>query len=436
MESYEPDNNHGNVTTLNQALVDELKKKECLQTPRIEAAFRTVLRHLFLPGTPVEEVYSDRAISAKQDQDGQWLSSSSQPAIMAIMLEQLGLEPGHRVLEIGTGPGYNAALMAHIVGEAGRIVTIDIDEDLTDAARQHLDLAGFEQVQVVRADGGYGYVEAAPFDRIILTVGAPDITPAWWDQLKPNGRLVLPLMLKGSMKSIAFKRVNNHLASISVKDCGFLPLRGDFASRHSDRVPLGPDQGLYLESLDEFPIDTDIVYSLLTSESKDWATNVEATVWDVMNGTLWTWLALHESKMCKLVAEGDMVDRNIVPPLVVVDGQRKLAAAAVLRDKESLAALMRPPDQLIPPVDRAKLFTPDSPYTQPFALFVRQFGSDESVAGRLITQLKVWDAAGRPTSDGMRIRAYRKNFDYMPSEGEFVVEKQWTKLVIEWSRAA
>jgi hypothetical protein len=87
---------------------------------------------------------------------------------------------------------------------------------------------------------------------------------------------------------------------------------------------------------------------------------------------------------------------------------------------------------LIHPVDRAKLFTPDSPYAQPFALFVRQFGSDEATAQRLITQIQAWDATGRPSSDAMHIRAYPKNFAYVPSEGEYVIEKQWTKLVIAW----
>jgi protein-L-isoaspartate(D-aspartate) O-methyltransferase len=144
---------------------------------------------------------------------------------MGIMLEQLGLEPGHKVLEIGAGTGYNAALMAHIVGETGQVVTVDIDEDLVEAAREHLRAAGCEQVQVVCADGGYGYPDLAPFDRIILTVGAPDITPAWWEQLKPAGRIVLPLMLKGSMKSVAFERVEDHLRSLSVQDCGFIQLR-------------------------------------------------------------------------------------------------------------------------------------------------------------------------------------------------------------------
>ena len=435
MEKREHDNNKGDVFALNQALIDELKNKGCIQTASIEAAFRAVLRHLFLPGTPLEEAYSDRAISAKQDQDGQWISSSSQPAIMAIMLEQLGLEPGHRVLEIGAGTGYNAALMAHLVGEEGQIVTIDIEEDLVEAAREHLTMAGFEQVQVVHGDGGYGYPGGASFDRIILTVGAPDITPAWWDQMKPGGRMVLPLMLKGSMKSIAFEQVNDHLASTSVRECSFISLRGDFASMFSNQIQLGPNRGLYLEPAAEFLIDRDGAYGALTGVSKDWATGVEVTVWDIMAGELWTWLSLHEPRICKLVAEGDMVERNIVPPLIGVDGQQKSAGTVVLLDKAGLVALMRPPGQSVPLVERDKLFSPDSPFVLPFALFVRQFGSDESIAQRLITQIQAWDAAGRPSSEKMQIRVYTKYFEYMPSEGEYVIEKQWTKLVLEWPAA-
>ena len=143
------DQNNNNINVLNQALVDELKSMGCIQTPRVEAAFQAVLRHRFIPETPLEEVYSNRVILTKQDQNGQWISSSSEPAIMAIMLEQLDLEPGQKVLEIGAGTGYNAALMAHIVGETGQVVTIDIDDDLVEAVQAHLLRAGFDHVQVI-----------------------------------------------------------------------------------------------------------------------------------------------------------------------------------------------------------------------------------------------------------------------------------------------
>jgi protein-L-isoaspartate(D-aspartate) O-methyltransferase len=431
MEQLDPETDNTNVIALNQALVDELKSKGWIQTPGVEAAFRAVLRHHFLPGRPLDEVYSDQVIPTKQDENGQWISSSSQPAIMAIMLEQLGLEPGHKVLEIGAGTGYNAALMAHIVGETGRVVTVDIDVDLVEAARKHLRAAGFDQVEVVRADGGYGHLEAAPYDRIILTVGAPDIMPAWRDQLKPNGRIVLPLMLKGSMKSTAFEQNDDHLESLSVKDCSFMLLRGDFASIFSKPVQLGPDPNLTLELAGESLIDSSDAYDLLGSATKDWPVHIEVRGWDVLIGSLWTWLSLREAQICKLMAKGYMVEQNIVPPLIGIDGKPKLASTVALLNETGLAALMRPPDHplLLLPMD--KLFTGD----QPFALFVRQFGSDESIAQRLINHIQEWDMAGRPSMDRMSVRAYPKDAEYRPSEAEFLIEKPWTKLVIEWPNA-
>src|SRR6266567_3379122 len=114
---------------LHAALVDHLQAIGVLTQPRVISAFQAVPRHLFLPGVPVEEAYLDDAIPTKMAR-GRAISSSSQPAIMAIMLEQLGVEPGQRVLEIGAGTGYNAALLAHIVGAGGAVVSIDIDADL------------------------------------------------------------------------------------------------------------------------------------------------------------------------------------------------------------------------------------------------------------------------------------------------------------------
>ena len=434
-EYAEPTNDNEKAIALNQALVDDLRDRRLIQSPRLEAAFRTVLRHFFLPGVPLEEVYSDRAISAKQDPSGQWISSSSQPAIMAIMLEQLGLETGHKVLEIGTGPGYNAALMAQLVGETGQVVTVEIEEDLAKAAREHLAVAGFEQVQVLSADGGYGAPEAAPFDRIILTVGSADIPPAWWDQLKQDGRLVLPLILRGSMKSIAFQQVEEHLESLSVNDCGFIALRGDFASLTPHRIPLGPDPHLYLEPITEFPVDSRKVYDLLNGTSQDWTADIDVTAWDLMAGSLWTWLALHELKMCKLVAEGELAEKNLIPPLLGIDGQRKSSSTSILLDGDGLAALMRPPDQPLPMVLFEKLFTPDSPLARPFPLHIRQFGTDESTAQKLLDHIQAWKAAGSPTSSTMHIRAYKKDVDYHLVDDQLVLEKQWTKLVIDWPTA-
>ncbi|MEW6497826.1 MAG: methyltransferase domain-containing protein [Cyanobacteriota bacterium] len=218
-----------NISTRHQALVEQLKRMGLIRTPVVEAAFRAVPRHLFLPDVPVEKVYQDEAIVTKR-LDGQPVSSSSQPAVMAIMLEQLDLKPGHRVLEIGAGTGYNAALIAHIVGDTGQVITVDLDEDIAENARNHLATAGFDRVQVVCTDGGFGYADAAPYDRIILTVGAWDIAPAWSEQLKPNGRLLLPLKIKEDVQlTVAFELADSYLVSISTSNCGFIKLRGAFA---------------------------------------------------------------------------------------------------------------------------------------------------------------------------------------------------------------
>ena len=162
-----------------------------------------------------ELVYSDRALITRVSPAGPEkgagvpISSSSQPSLMAQMLEDLQLRPGLHVLEIGGGTGYNAALLAHLVGETGRIVTVDIDEDLVQAARAHLVSAGYGQVNVILTDGALGSGDEGVYDRIILTVASTDIAPAWRDQLaSPGGRLVLPLGLRGVQRSLAFEAVN------------------------------------------------------------------------------------------------------------------------------------------------------------------------------------------------------------------------------------
>jgi protein-L-isoaspartate(D-aspartate) O-methyltransferase len=214
----------------NERLIELLGRSGALTRPDVASAFRAVLRHHFLPGRPLDEVYEDMAIMTKTAGRGVALSSSSQPAIMAVMLQLLEPRPGGRVLEIGAGTGYNAALLAHLVGPAGRVVTLDIDEDLCEQARANLAAAGIDGVEVVCADGAGGWPPGAPYDRMVLTVAADDLSPAWLAQLRDGGRLVLPLTVgEAAQVCTAFVRQGRRLRSGQLGGCGFLPLRGALA---------------------------------------------------------------------------------------------------------------------------------------------------------------------------------------------------------------
>lgn len=423
MESDVPGDGGDNISALHQALVNKLKKEGTISTPGIEAAFRAVPRHLFLPGVSPDEVYRDQAIATKS-LNGMFVSSSSQPAIMAIMLELLELKPGMRVLEIGAGTGYNAALMAHIVGETGQVVTIDIDDDIVESAREYLAAAGFERVQVVCGDGGLGYSAAAPFDRIILTVQSWDITPAWWEQLKPGGRLLLPLsVIRGVQKLVAFEHKDNSLVSIAVEDCGFIALRGAFAGPEQ-YVQLGPEPGLYVSVEDPTLVDTKAIFKLLMGSSRDLSTSVRVTPREIWGG-LSLWLGLHEPNFCGLSAQGKWAERAIIPNLFGFSS--KSSSTVGLLGKHDLCVLM-------PSGQKASKFPIHCIAANPWAfeLIIRSFGPDESLAQRLIEQIAAWDAAGRPSNKGLQIRAYPLNADYVASENETVIPKRWTQLVLNW----
>lgn len=210
---------------LRRLLVEHLKTAGTIRLPEVERAMLAVPRHVFLPSVSLATAYADEAVPTHWE-NGAAVSSASQPAIVAIMLEQLQVAPGMRVLEIGAGTGYNAALLAELVGPSGSVTTVDIDPEIVCETREHLDAAGYSSVRVVAADGAGGWPEGTPYERIILTVGASDITPAWFAQLADGGVMVLPLWLNGAEASVAFRRKGNTLVSESLSPCGFMRLRG------------------------------------------------------------------------------------------------------------------------------------------------------------------------------------------------------------------
>ena len=231
---------------LRSVLVQNLLERGAIGSQAARQAFEKVPRHLFVPRVDIATAYSDQPVFIRWDA-GTPISSSTQPRMMAIMIEQLGLEPGARVLEIGSGTGYNAAILAHIVGESGSVITVDIDQDIIDEAAGNLTKTGYDNVKCICGDGFEGFSGDQPYDRIIVTVGAYDVSPHWVDQLKDGGIIVIPLWFKGFSLSLALEKRNGELNGLSAALCTFIPIRG-IGQRAEGYFPIGvpPDDSLQM----------------------------------------------------------------------------------------------------------------------------------------------------------------------------------------------
>ncbi len=383
----------------------------------MKLAFRRVPRHRFLPGEDPVLAYRDEAFVTHHDAQGRPTSSSSQPTIMALMLEQLAVERGHHVLEIGAGTGYNAALLAELVGPAGEVVTVDIDEAVADEARGHLDRAGYGRVRVVTADGAAGLAERAPFDRVVATVGVWDLAPAWFEQLAENGRLLIPLCLGGLYRSVAFVRQEDRLVSDSVLACGFMPMRGVLAQPHSP-VPVPGHPGAFVH-LDGCEVDAAAVADALRDPgaAPTEASAPELRFHEVLGG-LGLWLVLHDHRAGTLAAWGDAATDETLPKIAWDNG---MASTLVLVGERGLAALV--------PVD-ARTASPAP------ALGLRAYGPEgDELLARLVELVEGWVESGRRSTQGLQITAFPRHTVPRPptSDDVVVVDKPHTTFVLTWA---
>jgi len=182
-----PEHTHpafGERTKERAEMVEWQIHKRGVDEPNVLSSLCTVPRHAFVRSSDLRRAYSDQPLPIGMGQ------TISQPYIVAYMTEALKLDPNSRVLEIGTGSGYQAAICAEITKE---VYTIEIIEELAESAGRRLSELGYKNIWVKAADGYFGWQEKGPFDAIIVTCAAGFVPPPLIEQLKPDGRLVLPL---------------------------------------------------------------------------------------------------------------------------------------------------------------------------------------------------------------------------------------------------
>lgn len=401
----------GSAAELRARMVDTLMAEGTIVSAGVEAAMRKVPREVFAPGVDLAEVYQlYNGVVTKRDEAGTSVSSVSAPQVQAHMLEQAEIAEGMNVLEIGSG-GYNAALIKELVGPSGRVTTVDIDSDITDRAARFLGEAGYSGVGVMLADAEFGVPEHAPYDRILVTVGAWDVPPAWADQLAETGRLIVPLQIRGLSRTIAFeKTADGCLVSRSARLFGFVQIQG--AGAHQGKLVVMRDGEVTLRMDDEVPVDPaalEGVFDMPRVEVWSGARIGRFEPW----GDMQMWLASVLPGFCRVVVDKARSTGLISPP-----GSHSAAAAAV--DGGNLVYVT----------------TRGAVEDDEVEFGAHAFGPDaDKLAEGVAEQLRIWvrEHRGGP---GPQFRVYPVDTPDDRIPGGRVVDKLHSRITISWPNAS
>lgn len=204
---------------LRAQLVQHLRNNRGIDDEAILKAFSTVPRHFFLDTAFSEHAYADKAFAIGEGQ------TISQPYTVAVQTSLLGLQPGDKVLEIGTGSGYQACILLEM---GARLFTIEYNRKLFERARKIIEELGYS-ANVYCGDGSRGLPSYAPFDKILVTAGAPSVPTALVDQLKVGGKLVIPVGNNRTQQMLRFTKVTeNKIKKENFGDFSFVKLKGEF----------------------------------------------------------------------------------------------------------------------------------------------------------------------------------------------------------------
>lgn len=398
--------------SLRESLAQRLVDSGHLRSRTVIDAFRATDRHAFLPGVDLEAAYKEDAVPIKHDEHGEMISCISAPSIVATQLEQLGAQPGHKVLEAGAATGYNAALLGKIVSPGGQVWTLDVDQDLVTGASKNLARAGVDNATATLADGAAGLPEHAPYDRIIFTVGAGDVPVKILDQLAPGGRLVLPMRIRGSIsRSFAFEREGSTWKTVSCEMATFIPLRKGVCDDVYTLVPMAGEGNAQLETFSEQDVDLDALPFALDQKQTKIYTGVK-----FRQGSAWEWLYLY---LACVLPNGLSRLPGRRPGFTPHFGWGSMAAL----DGGSLAYLtIREGED-----EKGR-------YWEVGVIGHGYGGAD--LAEHVVSEIRAWDASGGNDAPepGFRMAVADSRDRLTADDARFVVDKPYSRLVVDWAR--
>lgn len=205
-----------------ESLIAYWKNSGLIKDKRLLEAFRKVPREKFIKNGFLEEAYGDYPLPIGEGQ------TISQPTTVMIMTQALELKPGNKVLEVGAGSGYQAAIISKVIGSKGRLITTEIIPELVKFARANLKKAGIRNVNVVRWDGSKGYEKEAPYDKIIVTAACPSMPLPLVEQLKDNGIIIAPVGSLIGQTMVKGRKKKGLLETESLGRFMFVPLKGKY----------------------------------------------------------------------------------------------------------------------------------------------------------------------------------------------------------------
>src|ERR671911_297761 len=209
-----------------EAKIAELERRGLLRSERLRTAMLTVRREAFVPRRYRDHAYEEVPLPLPGER-----ATISCPHSYPLFYEPLGLGEGHRFLEVGVGSGYGTALAREVVGPEGLVVAIDLDAATLGFARENLNRAGYTDVVLVHGDGGLGYPEHAPYDRICVTAACPNIPPPLIDQLAARGRLIAPVLERTRQRLTVLEKTVDGVRRKRLADVLYVSLQGRYGVR-------------------------------------------------------------------------------------------------------------------------------------------------------------------------------------------------------------